>query len=59
MTREEQILRHARGIGLTWVGDPPAEVIRLWEAGFLIRDNEMPYTYKSRDGVMIEEPEEE
>lgn len=59
MTREEQILRDARGIGLTFLGEPPREITKLWNEGFLKRDNEAPYTYTTVDGAVAEEEEGE
>jgi len=58
MTREEQILRTARGLGLTYLGDPPPEVLALWEQGYLRRDAVAPFTYTTVEGAIEDAPDE-
>lgn len=43
---------------MTWMWDPPREVIALWEAGWLRRDDAQPYTYTTVDGAVVDEPDE-
>ncbi len=59
MTRSEQLLRDARGIGLTFIGETPSEVFALWNEGFLVRDSEQPYTYRTIDGAVAPEPDDD
>jgi hypothetical protein len=55
VTRSEQILRDARGLGLCYMGEPPPEVIALWDQGWLRRSGDLPHTYFSVDGAIEEE----
>lgn len=55
----EQILRDARGMGLTYMGEPPPEVVALWDQGWLRRSDEKPYTYTTVEGAVVDEPDEE
>lgn len=59
MTPEEQLLRDARGIGLTFLGEPPPLVTKLWNEGHLVRDDVAPFTFKTRDAVVETEDGED
>jgi len=57
--REMQLLRDARGLGLVAMPGTETEalLVLLWNRGFLVRDDEVPFTYRTVDDVerMLEE----
>ncbi len=51
--REHELLREARGLGLCAMPGTgiEAQLVGLWERGLLVRDDEVPYTYRTADDV--------
>jgi hypothetical protein len=54
VTRSEQILRDARGLGLCYMGEPPPEVEKLWNDGWLRRSEDKPHVYTTVEGAFEE-----
>lgn len=59
MTRSEQILRDARGLGLCYMGEPPPEVIALWDQGWLRRSDDKPHVYTTVAGAVVKKEDDD